>query len=93
MGYLAVSFEVVAALHVYSAIDTVINVIGLHGGPTHVIRQVVMVWKIRASQAKMAAVKAPILRQMPPNRPTKNEQTAKNRPMMMNGNMNRDVRK
>lgn len=52
-----------------------------------------MVWKINAIQARMAEVNAPALKHMALIKLTNHEQTAKNRAMIMNGNMNRDVRK
>lgn len=59
---------------------------------TYVIKQVVIVWKIKASQEAMAEKIAPILVHNESN-PMKKATTAKNKPMIMNGNINRDVKK
>lgn len=63
------------------------------GVSTHVIIQTTMVWKINEIQAKTAEVNAPALKHMAVNKPMNHETTAKNRAIIMNGHMNRDVRK
>lgn len=55
--------------------------------------QTTMVWKINEIQAKMAEVNAPALKHMAVNKLTNHATTAKNRAIIMNGHMNRDVRK
>lgn len=61
------------------------------GKVTYVMRQVVIVWKVSASHARRPERKLP-MRVHIARKPEKREHTAKNRPMMMNGNMNREVK-
>lgn len=51
-----------------------------------------MTWKVSASHANRPEMKLPMRVHMA-SRPEKSERTAKNRPMMMKGNMKREVRK
>ena len=59
---------------------------------THVIKQVVIVWNTKAIQENIAETTPPNLVHSARN-PMKRARTAKNKPMRMNGNIKRDVKK
>lgn len=59
---------------------------------TYVMRQVVMIWKTNAIQARKEEIKLPI-RVHIARKPVNSETTAKNKAMMKKGKVNREVKK